>query len=92
MPSQYQFLADGDENEFDPKRWRHSPSGLPERHPKVPIDVLIVGGGTSGLMTALECWRRGQNVVGILERTKAPVYAGSLNHDIEPAPSTDDSL
>lgn len=68
----------GDENEFDPARWdgpEHK-AGLPKRHPETGLDVLIVGGGMGGLMTALECWRKGHTVVGILERSKSPVYSG----------------
>jgi NADPH-dependent 2,4-dienoyl-CoA reductase/sulfur reductase-like enzyme len=49
---------------------------LPKRHPETGIDVLIVGGGMGGLMTALECWRKGHNVVKILERNEGPVYSG----------------
>ena len=45
---------------------RSSPNG---------ISVLISGAGVGGLMTALECWRRGCNV-RILERTKYNVTSG----------------
>ena len=51
-------------------------SRLPPRHPETGINVLVVGGGMGGLMTALECWRKGHNVVGILERNEGPVYSG----------------
>ena len=51
-------------------------SGLPDRHPETGINVLIVGAGMGGLMTALECWRKGHNVVKILERNDGPVYSG----------------
>lgn len=52
-------------------------SGLPKRHPKTGINILIVGAGMGGLMTLLECWRKGHNIVGILERNEGPVYTGS---------------
>ena len=51
-------------------------SHLPNRHPDTGIDVLIVGAGMGGLMAALECWRKGHNIVGILERNDGPVYSG----------------
>lgn len=79
----------GDRHEFDPERWitNHSSrqigpneqpgsSRLPEQHPGTGIDVLIVGAGMGGLMSALECWRKGHNIVGILERQDGPVYSG----------------
>jgi len=80
----------GDKHEFDPERWTSAPKAstsngtthgngiatLPARHPNTGIDVLIVGGGVGGLMTALECWRKGHNVVGIMERNEGPVYSG----------------
>lgn len=50
---------------------------LPDRHPDTGIDVLIVGAGMGGLMAALECWRKGHNIVGILERSDGPVYSGN---------------
>jgi hypothetical protein len=74
----------GDKHEFDPERWTSDTiqngtsksSTLPKRHPETGIDILIVGAGMSGLMTALECWRKGHNIVGILERNEGPVYSG----------------
>jgi hypothetical protein len=81
----------GDKHEFDPERWQtpkqlyHNglgesaatgSTGLPKRYPETGIDVLIVGAGMGGLMTALECWRKGHNVVRILERNDGPVYSG----------------
>lgn len=47
-----------------------------QRHPETGIDVLIVGAGMGGLMSALECWRKGHNIVGVLERNDGPVYTG----------------
>ena len=46
-----------------------------KRYPDTDISVLIVGGGIGGLMTALECWRKGLTVK-ILERSTGPVYTG----------------
>ncbi|CAH0055641.1 unnamed protein product [Clonostachys solani] len=38
------------------------------RYPTSGLDVLVVGGGIGGLMTALECWRKGHNVT-VLEKS-----------------------
>ncbi|KAF3759960.1 hypothetical protein M406DRAFT_297286 [Cryphonectria parasitica EP155] len=46
------------------------------RHPLTGINVLIVGAGPVGLFTALECWRKGHTVVGVLERSPTPSAAG----------------
>ncbi|PIA99770.1 hypothetical protein CB0940_02474 [Cercospora beticola] len=70
------YLTHGDPDEFNPELW--SSGRLPDRQPETHLNVLIVGAGPSGLMTALECWRKGHNVVGILERSKGPVYTGDL--------------
>lgn len=74
-----EYLVNGDKDEYDPERWMSTGrSGLPKRSPETHLNVLIVGGGPAGLMTALECWRKGHNVVGILEKSPGPVFAGSL--------------
>ncbi len=46
-----------------------------ERRPSSGISVLIVGAGVAGVMSALECWRKGHNV-RILERSPGPDAAG----------------
>lgn len=75
----------GDKEEFHPQRW-NTVTGqngvatqvqLPKRRAQTGIDILIVGAGMGGLMTALECWRKGHNIVGILERNEGPVYSGT---------------
>jgi hypothetical protein len=80
----------GDKYEYDPGNWIAKTSAhnnvngakgtidgqFPERHPETGINVLIVGAGMGGLMTTLECWRKGHNIVGILERNDGPVYSG----------------
>ncbi|KAJ9605933.1 hypothetical protein H2200_009782 [Cladophialophora chaetospira] len=70
------YFVDGNSSDFEPDKWQAG--NLPERHPETHINVLIIGAGLAGLMTALECWRRGHNVVGILERSQGPVYAGDI--------------
>ncbi|KAI3318555.1 putative monooxygenase [Xylariaceae sp. AK1471] len=78
-PTQQRFFVEGDKDEFDPARWvDKGTSGLPKRDPDTHINVLIVGAGLAGLMAALECWRKGHNVVGILERSQGPNYHGDL--------------
>lgn len=72
------FLVDGDSEEFNPDRWTTPSSSLPKRCPETHLNILIVGAGPSGLVTALESWRKGHTVVGILERSQGPVYAGSF--------------
>jgi heterodisulfide reductase subunit A-like polyferredoxin len=49
-------------------------SGLKRNVPN-GISVLISGAGVGGLMTALECWRKGCDV-RIFERTKSNITAG----------------
>ena len=51
-------------------------SSLPKRHPDTGINVLIVGAGLAGLMFAIESWRKGHNVIQILERSESPIYSG----------------
>ena len=83
--SQHDFIVVGDEDEFDPEKWKSSDQDrLPKRHPDTHINMLIVGAGYAGLMTALECWRKGHNVVGILERNRGPNYSGPLFLPINP--------
>lgn len=48
-----------------------------ERYPETDISVLIVGSGIGGLITALQCWRKGLSIK-ILERSAGPVYTGEL--------------
>ena len=48
-----------------------------KRYPETGISVLIVGSGIGGLMSALECWRKGHSI-RILERSAGPVYTGEL--------------
>jgi NADPH-dependent 2,4-dienoyl-CoA reductase/sulfur reductase-like enzyme len=74
----YAFIVEGDEHEFDPEKWTADPGELPKRHAETHVHVLIVGAGFGGLLTALECWRKGHTVVGILERGKGPNYSGTI--------------
>jgi NADPH-dependent 2,4-dienoyl-CoA reductase/sulfur reductase-like enzyme len=76
--SQHQFIVAGDPHDYDPEKWTSVPNALPRRAPETHVNVLIVGAGFGGLMTALECWRKGHNVVGILERSHGPNYSGWL--------------
>lgn len=45
------------------------------RYPETGISVLIVGAGMGGIVSALECHRKG-HTVKVVERSKAPVYTG----------------
>ncbi|KAL4987679.1 hypothetical protein BDW68DRAFT_197223 [Aspergillus falconensis] len=91
--TQFPVNVASDKHEFDPGRWIKTPategrnsgkngttptSDLPSRHPSTGITVLVAGAGMGGLMTALECWRKGHNVVGIIERNEGPVYSGDI--------------
>lgn len=79
------YLIQGDKDEFNPDKWTSTClSGLPKRSPETHLNVLVVGGGPAGLTTALECWRKGHNIVGILEKSQGPVYAGSF---VDPLPT-----
>jgi heterodisulfide reductase subunit A-like polyferredoxin len=81
--TQFPVNIASDKDEFDPEHWTNPGANnvnrLPARHPETGISVLIVGAGMGGLMTALECWRKGHTVVGILERNEGPVYSGTLS-------------
>ena len=48
-----------------------------KRYPETGISVLVVGSGIGGLISALECWRKGHSVQ-IWERSAGPVYTGEL--------------
>lgn len=47
------------------------------RYPETGITVLIVGAGVGGLVSAMECWRKGHSIQ-ILERSVTPVYTGDI--------------
>ncbi|GKT71531.1 FAD binding domain protein [Colletotrichum tofieldiae] len=49
------------------------------RSPQTGIQVVIVGAGIGGLMTALECWRKGNDVI-VLEKTEELSAVGSSAH------------
>lgn len=51
------------------------------RHPLTGISVLIVGAGPVGLYTAMECWRKGHNVVRVLERSPVPNSGGMFKEE-----------
>jgi NADPH-dependent 2,4-dienoyl-CoA reductase/sulfur reductase-like enzyme len=71
-------MSHGDQSEFDPVNWSMDLSSrLPSRAPNTNLDILIVGAGFSGLVSALECWRHGHNVIGILDRNNGPLYTGT---------------
>jgi monoamine oxidase len=71
------YMIEADKNEFEPKKWASdNPNGFPKRSMETHLNVLVVGGGLAGLMTALECWRKGHNVINILERQNGPVHTG----------------
>ncbi|KAF2133656.1 putative monooxygenase [Dothidotthia symphoricarpi CBS 119687] len=84
VPHAVTINAPGDNHEFDAENWTSTSSqnpdefALPERHPNTGVNVLVVGAGMGGLMTTLECWRKGHNIVGILERNDGPVYSGDI--------------
>ncbi|KAL6717308.1 hypothetical protein ACLMJK_005223 [Lecanora helva] len=46
-----------------------------KRYPESGVSVLIVGAGIGGLMSAMECWRKG-HTVRIIERSDGPVFTG----------------
>ena len=84
----------GDKYEYDPRNWivkdssaQNNVNGakgtidahFPKRHPETGINVLVVGAGMGGLMTTLECWRKGHNIIGILERNDGPIYSGTYH-------------
>ncbi|KAH8655895.1 putative monooxygenase [Xylariales sp. PMI_506] len=46
-------------------------------HPSTGISILIVGAGVGGLMSALECRRKGHDV-RVVERTQVPSTAGDF--------------
>ena len=46
-----------------------------KRYTDSDILVLIVGAGVGGLLSAIECWRKG-HTVRILERSDSPIWTG----------------
>lgn len=84
------FFTVGDKHEFDPEKWTSTPPNgngnghtqeplpLPKRDAETHVKMLIVGAGFVGLISALECWRKGHDVVGILDRKEGPNYSGDL--------------
>jgi hypothetical protein len=77
MKVKHEFATYGDQDEFDPANWAMNLTArLPTRAPETKLNVLIVGAGFSGLVSALECWRNGHNVIGILDRNRGPLYTG----------------
>lgn len=78
MKTEHKFVTYGDQDEFEPANWSMNiTSRLPTRAPPTKLNILIVGAGFSGLVSALECWRKGHNVVGILDRNRGPLYTGT---------------
>jgi NADPH-dependent 2,4-dienoyl-CoA reductase/sulfur reductase-like enzyme len=49
-----------------------------KRYAESGINILIVGAGIGGLLSALECWRKGHSVQ-VLERSSRPVLTGKLS-------------
>lgn len=79
MKINYEFITHGDQDEFDPAHWAMNMTArLPTRAPETKLNILIIGAGFSGLVSALECWRCGHNVVGILDRNQGPLYTGTI--------------
>ncbi|KAL4904924.1 hypothetical protein BDW74DRAFT_185431 [Aspergillus multicolor] len=87
--TQFPVNIASDKNEFNANLWAKTnrsngidnavpASGLPARHPSTGIPVLIIGAGIGGLMTTSECWRKGHDVVVILERSQGPIYSGDI--------------
>ena len=77
MAQAAKFFAVGDKHEYDAERSASERAlFLPRRKAHTGIQVLIVGAGFAGLTAALECWRNGHKVVGILERNQCPNYSG----------------
>ena len=46
-----------------------------KRYTDSDISVLVVGAGVGGLLSALECWRKG-HTVRILERSDSQIWTG----------------
>lgn len=44
------------------------------RHPPTGIKAVVVGGGVAGLFAALECWRKGIEVVVLEKAAQASHY------------------
>jgi len=74
------FFVIGSPDQYHPSKWTTStsPRNLPERSPPTNISILIIGAGPAGLMAALECWRKGHTISGILERNPGPNFSGDL--------------
>ncbi len=60
-----------------------------ERYPSLGLKVVVVGAGVGGLMAALECWRKGCDVI-VLERANEISVLGNLTSK-RPESHRDDS-
>ena len=67
-------ISDGSVNK--PEVYRESDL-VAERYPSNGINVLIVGAGPGGLLSAMECWRKGCSV-RIIDRSSGPIETGVL--------------
>lgn len=81
MQPEHAFFTSGDLADYQPAPPPPSDAHLanpdiPPRAASTGIDVLVVGGCTSGLTAAIECWRKGHTVTRILERSTAPTFTG----------------
>src|SRR5437764_371363 len=72
VPERQRSRPDGRRSASDPSSWRYPRPEVARRREDRSVRIIVVGGGTAGLGTALACARDGHEVT-VLERDDTPM-------------------